>query len=86
MVFDLWELTILRVPHPSIGILNKAYSEVALSGVQVELPGVKSMAGDRGGSVREAGTEKTKWRSIVHTGGRHIHTNTHIELCEGQLK
>lgn len=63
------KLTTLRVPHPSIGILNKAYSEVTLSGLQVELPEVKSIAGERGGSVREAGTEKTKCRSIVHAGG-----------------
>lgn len=53
-----------------MGILNKAYSEVTFSGLQVTFPKVKSIAGERGGSTMAAGTEKTKWRSIVHAGRR----------------
>lgn len=64
------QLTTLCAPHPSMGILNKAYSEVTLSGLQVLFPRVKSMAGEIGGSTRAAGTEKTKWWSIVHAGRR----------------
>lgn len=51
-------------------------------------PAATSSAGDRGGSVREAGTEKTKWRSTVHSEGQQTlhastqnmrtHTHTHI--------
>lgn len=72
-------LTTLCVPHSSIEILNKAYSEVTLMGLQVTLPGVESRDGDRGGSVREAGTEKTKWRSAVQAGGR-THTDRQVQI------
>lgn len=47
------------------------------------LPAAVSKAGDRGGSVREAGTEKTKWRSNVHSGER---TYIHSGLAKGYIK
>lgn len=46
------------------------------------LPAAVSKAGDRGGSVREAGTEKTKWRSNVHSGKGHVYTR----LAKGYIK
>lgn len=53
----------------------------------MKLPAATSRAGERGGSVMEAGTEKTKWRSIVHSGGgcRKTNTDTHAQLCKGQM-
>lgn len=74
------KLTTFRAPQPSIGILNNANSGVTIRGLQVELPAVTSIEGERGGSVREAGTEKTKWRSIVHSGGGHTHRYTCIVM------
>lgn len=51
-------------------------------GLQVALPGVESRNGDRGGSVREAGTEKTKWWSAVQAGGRtHTESADKLKLC-----
>jgi len=46
------------------------------------LPGATSRAGDRGGTVRAAGTEKTKLRSRVHAG-ENTHTHTHDNETQG---
>lgn len=54
----------------------------------MELLAATSRAGERGGSVMEAGTEKTKWWSILHSGGGHTHMHTHcyvkVRLTKGQ--
>lgn len=78
-------LTTLCVPHSSIGILNKAYSEVTLMGLQVRLPGVESRDGDRGGLVREAGTEKTKWRSAVQAEGQ-THRDKQVQISRSSVE
>lgn len=42
----------------------------------MELLAATSSAVERGGSVREAGTEKIMWRSIVHSEGMNKDTQT----------
>lgn len=53
----------------------------------MELVAATSSAVERGGSVREAGTEKIMWRSIVHSGGmnKDTQTDTHAQLRKGRM-